>query len=53
MAFRDLNPLQRLAVDVERMVAGGEMASAVIDERRLDLLADVCHVTAPRMEAAA
>jgi len=53
MAFGDLNPLQRLAIDVERMVAGGEMASAVVHERRLDLLADVRHVTAPWMEAAA
>ena len=35
------------------MVAGGEVAAAVIHERRLDLSADVRHVSAPWMEAAA
>ena len=35
------------------MVTGREVAVAVIDERGLDLLADIRHVPAPRMEAAA
>src|SRR6478672_3897107 len=44
---------QRLLVDVERVMAGGEMAVAVVDERRLYFLADIGRVAAARMEAAA
>src|SRR5205823_1110650 len=53
LASRDPNLLQSLAIDVERMVAGGQVAPAVIHERRLDLFADVRHVSASGMEAAA
>src|ERR671924_661312 len=44
---------QRLLIDVERMVTRRKMAVAVIDERRLDLLAHIGHVAAAWVEAAA
>jgi hypothetical protein len=53
MAFRDPNTLQGLAIDIEGMVAGSKVPTAVIHERRLDLFADIRHVAASRMEAAA
>ena len=53
MVFRDPDPLQSLPIDVQGMVARGEVPSAVIHERRLDLFADIRHVAAPWMEAAA
>jgi hypothetical protein len=53
MVLRDPNPLQSLPIDVEGMVAGCEVPTAVIHERRLDLLADIGHISAPGMEPAA
>ena len=46
-------PRERLVVDAERVVAGREVAAAVVDERRLDRRADVRRVAAARVEAAA
>src|SRR5215831_13650046 len=42
---------ERGPVDVQRMVARSEMALAVLDERRLDLSADLGRVPAAGMEA--
>ena len=53
MAFRDPNLLQHLPIDVQRVVTGREVAVAVIDERRLDLVAHIGRIAAPWMEAAA
>src|SRR2546430_16066526 len=41
LAPGDLGSVERLPIDVERVVAGGEVAVPVVDERRLDFLADV------------
>src|SRR5436190_1465816 len=51
--LRDLDALERLLVDVQRVVARGEVPIAVVRERRLDLHADLRHVAATRVEAAA
>src|SRR6476620_798734 len=52
VVLRDGGAGERLAVDVARVVAGGDVAVPVVRERRLDLLADVRRVPAARMEAA-
>src|SRR3954467_71493 len=46
------DPLQGGLIDVERVMAGGEMLVAVVDERRLQLPADVRRVAAAGGEAA-
>src|SRR3954467_1711632 len=53
MGPRDFGPLERLPVDVQGVVAGRQVPAAVVDKRRLDLLADLRHVAAAGMEAAA
>ena len=50
---RGLHARESLLVHVERVVAGGEVAVAVVHERRLDLGADLRRVAAARVEAAA
>ena len=50
---RDADAVQHRLVDVERMVAGRKVAVAVVDERWLDLAADVGRVAAARVESAA
>src|SRR6185437_1765093 len=53
LAAGDFRPLERLPVDVQGMVAGRQVPPAVVHQRRLDVLADVRHIAAPGMEAAA
>src|SRR3954463_12396740 len=53
VAARDFCPLERLAGDVQGGGAGGRGPASVVDQRRLDLLADLSHVAAAGMEATA
>src|SRR5438094_5369304 len=53
LAPSDLGALERLPIDVEGVVAGGEVAMPVVHQRRFDFLADVRHVATAWMEATA